>query len=59
MPGFRPTVPSMISGAGLPTSVIAVSSAEVPSAPAWIIIPLSMEIIFSQDDFYVINFNIT
>ena len=51
MPGFRPTVPSMISGAGLPTSVIAVSSAEVPSAPAWITIPLSMEIIISQDNF--------
>ena len=48
MLGSHRTVCSMINGAYQPTSFIAVFSARVASAPAWMIIPLRMEIIFNH-----------
>ena len=49
MPGCRTIVSSMSNGAGLSTSLIAVSSAGAPSALVWKVIPLSMEIIFNVE----------
>ena len=48
MLGSHRTVCSMINGAYQLTSFIAVFSARVASAPAWMIIPLRMEIIFND-----------
>ena len=56
MPGCRPIVSSTSSGAGLQTSVIAVSSARAPSALVWKTIPLKMEITFNLNCDDVIDF---